>query len=125
MPAPGHPDTDPAYAELAELLQALEAELRHAGVWEPAPPPAPALASPLPFCCDTLRFTQWLQWLFVPRTRALLDRHGHFPLKSAIRPMAEEALAGCDWDVAGVIQLLGRIDQVINCLPAGPSRAGG
>ncbi|MGB5831575.1 MAG: YqcC family protein [Thiohalocapsa sp.] len=107
-----------ARANLAELLDALTDELRRLDLWETMPPPGPALDSRLPFCCDRLRFSQWLQWVFVPRTRALLDAGGAFALKSAIRPMAEEALSGCAWDPDPLLRLLGSIDQTINRLPA-------
>jgi uncharacterized protein YqcC (DUF446 family) len=104
-------------AEIGPLLDAVQAELGRVGLWETAPPPPASMASALPFCCDSLRFTQWLQWVFIPRTRALLDAGGCFPLKSAMRPMAEEALAGCGWDAGPLIESIGRLDQAINCLP--------
>ena len=103
--------------ELGRLLHALQAELDQLGLWETMPPPRHALASRLPFCCDTLRFTQWLQWVFVPRTRALLDAEGAFAFTSSIHPMADEALSGCDWDAGRVLQLIGAIDLAINRMP--------
>lgn len=106
----------PAETDVAALLDALQAELERVDQWEPAPPPPEALASPLPFAVDTLRFSQWLQWIFIPRTRALLDAHGRLPLKSAILPMAEEALAETDWDQSRLLALIGRIDRALNGL---------
>ncbi len=61
MTCPRH-HADPA--DLRPLLQALEAAMRAADLWQPQPPPADALASPLPFMVDTLRIEQWLQWVF-------------------------------------------------------------
>ena len=106
-------------ASLAALIDDLEAELGRLGLWQSAPPPnfESTLESALPFCADVLRFTEWLQWVFVPRTRALLDAGGPLPSRSGIRPMAEEALAGCAWDSGRLIVLLGRVDQAINCMP--------
>lgn len=103
-------DTNPYLA----LLAALEAELRRQGQWEAAPPPRAAFESVLPFSCDTLRFTQWLQWIFIPHTRAVVQSGGPMPVRSGIRAMAEEALGGCRWDAAGVIDLIGRFDVMIN-----------
>lgn len=100
-------------AEVATLLEDLTAALQAAGQWQMLPPPAAALASPLPFCCDTLRFTEWLQWLFIPRTRALLAGDEPLPSVSGIAPMAEEALRSCDWNTAPVIALLARFDGLI------------
>jgi uncharacterized protein YqcC (DUF446 family) len=124
QPVAGDDDTaaaDPR-AELASLLQSIQHELEHLGLWEGTPPTARALASPMPFCCDTLRFTQWLQWVFIPRTRALLDAGGRFPFRSAIHPMAEEALDGCAWDARALLGLIGDCDRVINRLPETGSR---
>jgi uncharacterized protein YqcC (DUF446 family) len=104
-------------ARLAELLDDLELELSRQALWETAPPPPAALASPLPFCADTLRFTQWLQWVFIPRTRAVLEGAAALPSRSGIRPMAEEALTGCRWDTGPLIAILGAIDIAINLAP--------
>jgi len=107
-----------AEARLAELLDELQAELVRLDLWEPMAPPPEAMASPLPFCADTLRFTQWLQWVFVPRTRAVLEGAAPLPSRSGIRPMAEEALAGCAWETETLIGILRAIDVTINLAPA-------
>ena len=99
---------------LLSIVSGIEQELIVRGQWEPVPPRAVAFESRLPFCCDTLRFTQWLQWVFVPRTRALAESGGPMPEVSGIRPMAEEALRGCDWDTAPLLVLLDRFDRLIN-----------
>lgn len=113
-PAPGD---DALRADVTSLLDDLTIALRTAGQWQMLPPSPTALASPLPFCCDTLRFTEWLQWLFIPRTRALLAADGPLPTVSGIAPMAEEALHGCDWDTAPIIALLARFDRLIAAHP--------
>jgi uncharacterized protein YqcC (DUF446 family) len=105
-------DDDP-HADVARLLAELTAALQAARRWQVRPPSLSALASPLPFCCDTLRFTEWLQWVFIPRTRALIDAGAPLPKASTITPMAEEALRGCDWDTTRVIALMRRFDQLI------------
>lgn len=120
---------DPGSSEapsIQALLRALAEELRRQGVWEPQAPSADALSSPLPFCCDTLVFTQWLQWILIPRLTALGEACGPLPAQSAIRPMAEESLAGCPWPTRGTIELLGRLDDLINarsCPPPGAAAA--
>jgi uncharacterized protein YqcC (DUF446 family) len=107
----------PSEARLAELLDDLQAELMRLELWETVAPAPAALASPLPFCADTLRFTQWLQWVFTPHTRAVLEGAARLPARSGIRPMAEEALSGCPWDTTGLIAILGAIDITINLAP--------
>ena len=56
------------------LLEELEQELRRQDAWLATPPSAEAMASTTPFCMDTMTFSQWLQWFFVPRVRAIVDQ---------------------------------------------------
>ncbi len=55
---------DPVRVELTDLLLRLEAELRNQERWAFETPPIQALQSQLPFCCDTLKVEQWLQFIF-------------------------------------------------------------
>ena len=54
------------------LLVELENELRALGWWESQAPAAQALQSQQPFCVDTLEFSQWLQWVFIPRMQSIV-----------------------------------------------------
>ncbi|MCG6862402.1 MAG: YqcC family protein [Chromatiaceae bacterium] len=92
----------------------IERELHRRGQWESVPPPPTAFESRFPFCCDQMDFTQWLQWVFIPHTRALADAGGPMPEASGIRPMAEEALRDCDWSPIPLMVLLDRFDRMIN-----------
>jgi uncharacterized protein YqcC (DUF446 family) len=74
---------------VAALLIDLEAELRNRLLWDADEPAAEALASSQPFCIDTLSFPQWLQFVFLPRMRALLDADVPLPAQCAIAEMAE------------------------------------
>lgn len=72
------------------LLIDIEAELRQLNLWQYEPPSAQALASVEPFCVDTLNFSQWLQFVFLPRMYQLLQQHQPLPCSCSIAPMAEE-----------------------------------
>lgn len=80
------------YDRLAELMAEMETILKSAGVWDEEPPPTRALESGQPFCFDTLSFTQWLQWVFIPRVRRLVADREPLPPHSDIVPYAEERL---------------------------------
>ena len=56
---------------VAALLIDLEGALRSRLLWDADEPSPEALASTQPFCIDTLDFPQWLQFVFLPRMRAL------------------------------------------------------
>lgn len=67
---------DGRFPQVAEQLLLIERELRVLGWWSESPPSAQALASREPFCVDTLEFQQWLQWIFLPRMKVILEQIG-------------------------------------------------
>lgn len=76
--------------KVADSLFQIEIELRQLGVWESEPPPPHALQSSQPFAVDTLEFTQWLQFVFLHRMKALIEAGRPLPSVSGMAPMAEE-----------------------------------
>ena len=101
------------YGELPELLQRLETELKRRGWWTPQPPSPEALASTRPFHVDTLAFEEWLQWILLPRLRALMDQGAPLPGSSAMAPMGEVAWRHCRDEAGPVIELLAQIDRAL------------
>lgn len=99
--------------ELAFLLAALEQELRRAGAWESVMPTPERMASEVPFAHDTLEFTQWVQWICIPRFRAVLEGGHPLPRACAIAPVAEDALARLEADTDQVLALLRDIDRLL------------
>ena len=100
--------------ELADIILSLEAELRRAGTWEGEPPPPDALRSNQPFCCDTLTFAQWLQWILIPRMKVILEEGLAWPAQSNILPMAEECLNVAPQHAPGLLALIKRFDALIS-----------
>ncbi len=74
---------------LADQLLLIERELRALGWWSESRPAPEALASPEPFCVDTLALEQWLQWIFLPRMKLILESDSALPQASGILAMAE------------------------------------
>lgn len=95
---------------LKALLDELESTLRALGTWHQPPPAPAAFESQLPFSADTMAFTEWLQWVFIARFRALLDGEHALPSECQIAPMAEESLRDLDGNTAPVLAVLARID---------------
>lgn len=98
----------------ADILLRLEAELRRLGLWQQKPPSAEALASELPFCCDTLDFHQWLQFVLIERMKTLIEAGQPLPTQSGIAPLAEEWFAGTDTDSRQLIGLLEEFDNLLS-----------
>ncbi len=102
---------------LADQLLLIERELRALGWWSESSPAPEALASPEPFCVDTLALEQWLQWIFLPRMKLILESDSALPQASGILAMAEVAYAQRGEEVAGLLAALGEFDRLIG----GPS----
>lgn len=100
----------PALAE--ELLQ-IERALRVEGWWSEQPPSAEALASVEPFCVDTLTFEEWLQWIFLPRMKQILEEGSALPRASGIRPMAEVVYREHPLRAKELLTALERFDRLI------------
>lgn len=103
----------PHYVSLAALLIDIEAELRQLQLWEANPPSAQALSSSEPFCVDTLAFTQWLQFIFLPRMHILVEQRMALPQNCAIAPMAEEYFKPLRYNSGALIALLAQVDQLL------------
>lgn len=84
---------DSRFPRIAEQLLLIERELRLQGLWDDVSPSAEALASTQPFAVDTLEFEQWLQWIFLPRMKLILEQDLPLPSASGIQEMAEVVFA--------------------------------
>jgi len=98
---------------VAEQLLLIERELRMLGWWQAQAPSAQALSSQQPFCVDTLAFEQWLQWIFLPKMKQMLEAGAALPSVSGIQPMAEQVYGGQAKKAGVLIKLLGEFDQLI------------
>ncbi|OLU32173.1 pseudouridine synthase [Pseudomonas sp. PA15(2017)] len=101
-------------ALIADQLLLVERALRVQGWWESSPPSAQALASEQPFCIDTLDFSQWLQWIFLPRMKAIIEAGAELPAVSGILPMAEQVYGAENQEAAALLKALGDFDRLIS-----------
>ena len=100
--------------EVVALLDDLEAVLRAGGHWTGMPPSIEALSSPEPFCVDTLNVTEWLQWIYIPRLRAMIDQKTPLPSGAQVHPYAEEALAAMRVDGVRILDILACLDKAMS-----------
>ena len=102
------------YRALRRVVNGIEQQLHRIDLWEAEPPSDEALSSEQPFSYDTMLFHQWLQWLFIPRMRAILAGHGHLPTESAIFPYATDCLRECAEDPDELLFLIQTFDELIS-----------
>lgn len=105
---------DQRFHEVAEHLLLIERELRSLGWWSDLPPSDEALSSVEPFSVDTLEFEQWLQWIFLPRMKLILENDLPLPNASGILEMAEMVYATRQRETRVLQQLLAQFDRLIS-----------
>lgn len=99
--------------QLNLLLRQLEQELQTLQLWQHSAPSSEALNSIEPFCVDSLAFSEWLQWVMIPRFDAMIQQQHALPSNSDIAAMAEEALSGINADTAVLLDLIRQIDSTL------------
>jgi uncharacterized protein YqcC (DUF446 family) len=98
---------------LADHLLLIERELRVQGWWSELPPSDQALASEEPFCVDSLEFEQWLQWIFLPRMKMIIEQDLPLPNASGILAMSEMVYASRPAQSRELNVLLAQFDELI------------
>lgn len=104
------PDTRDA---LIAITDSIEAELKRIELWANDAPSQQALASPEPFCYDTLEFSDWMQWVFLPRMREALSDVRDMPDRSNIHAYAEEVLRASGADTDQLLFLIKTFDELV------------
>lgn len=110
-----HMDQTERHQLMLKLMLAVETEMRALRLWSDIAPDARAMSSVVPFMYDTLKLHQWLQWIFLPRTRALIEARGTLPGNCQIQPLAEHEFSRLqDTDTFRLLELIGQIDALMN-----------
>ncbi|RCU48860.1 YqcC family protein [Corallincola holothuriorum] len=99
------------YIAIEKYLGDVSKLLRQAGLWSEQAPEAAALSSSAPFCCDTLSFQQWLQFVFLPRMQGIVNQRAPLPTSCDIATMAEQVLDLSVPEVRKLIVTLKALDQ--------------
>ncbi|KAF1070105.1 MAG: putative protein YqcC [Pseudomonas citronellolis] len=99
---------------IADQLLLIERELRALELWSETAPDDQRLASQEPFCVDTLALEEWLQWIFLPRMKLIIEVGADLPQASGIRAIAEEAFATQGARVLPLYEALGAFDTLIS-----------
>lgn len=100
-------------AALAPHIDALEAELRRLGWWQATPIAPEKLEFRSAFGMDTLAFSQWLQFVFVPIAREMVAGDRPLPPSSMLAAHAVREFDGVD-EAAHLCDVLHEIDAAVN-----------
>ena len=96
------------------LLDELVLTLKSLDLWQTSQPDSIKLLSSAPFCCDTLAFEQWLQFVFIPKIYLMINQKQKLPSKIALTPMAQESFKSRTDKVEHLIVIINKIDQLLS-----------
>ena len=74
-----------------DLLSELERVMKSSNLWQLEDLPESAFHSSAPFCCDTMTFQQWLQFVLIPKLRECCKTKT-LPSQMGVAAMAEMTL---------------------------------
>ncbi|KGJ96246.1 YqcC-like domain containing protein [Colwellia psychrerythraea] len=98
---------------IVTLLEELANELKSLDLWQTQIPTTTELASSAPFCCDTLTFEQWLQFIFIPKIMQMIKLRQPLPTKIGLSPMAEQVYKHLVDNTKPLLNVIHKIDQVM------------
>jgi uncharacterized protein YqcC (DUF446 family) len=96
----------------ANLLDKIEAELRQIGYWQSTPLPEEKFRNMGAFGMNTMAFSQWLQFVFLPQARRAVSGEREFPGSSDVSVQAIREFDG-DPNTGDLVSLLCEFDAVI------------
>lgn len=97
-------------SDILQLLKDIEQEMKSKLLWQSLPPKAEAFLSEQPFALDMMLPNEWLQWIFIPRIRALIDANGIVPRNFVLYPYFEETLKQQE-EAAKLLSLIENLDK--------------
>lgn len=93
------------------LLKEIELEMQQSFLWKNLPPDPEAFLSEEPFAIDMMSSYEWLQWIFIPRMRALVDANAALPRNFSLHPYFEESLKEQE-EATKLLSLIKRLDEL-------------
>jgi len=103
--------SDDLYVQAGKTIAEIEAEMKRIGYWSPDLLPEEAYDFQQAFAMDTMAFSQWMQFILIPRVREIIEEHGTFPSNSMVGAQAVREFDG-DWDASQLVSLLSEFDEL-------------
>lgn len=99
---------------VADLMLQIERELRAHGLWEDAEISTEQAKSTEPFACDVMPLQQWLQWVFLPRMKVVIESDADLPHACNISAYAEESVAKLAINTDAVVAVIKQLDEALS-----------
>lgn len=104
--------TTPLQQNVARSADSIEGEMRSLGFWQDQPLVPGQLNFKQAFGMDTMTFTQWLQFVFLPRVRQAVESN-QFPSSSSVGAQAVREFDG-NSDADRLVTLLSEFDALFD-----------
>jgi uncharacterized protein YqcC (DUF446 family) len=101
------------YAQAAAKIAEIEVEMKRTGYWSPDPLPEEAYDFQQAFAMDTMAFSQWLQFILIPRVQEIIEQKGTFPSESMVAAQAVREFDG-DGTASQLVTLLSEFDDLFS-----------
>jgi uncharacterized protein YqcC (DUF446 family) len=99
------------YSEVERKMFEIEAEMKRIGYWSDEPPPEEAYKFQQAFAMDAMAFSQWLQFILIPRVWTIIEQKGDFPSESMVGIQAVREFDG-DSNASGLVTRLSEFDDL-------------
>lgn len=103
---------DAFYERVTGQITAIEAEMRRVGLWQDTPLQPEQYDFRAAFAGDTMAFPQWLQFIFIPKVRQIINVRGAFPSSSQVAAYAVREFDTYREDTSQLITLLSDFDRL-------------
>jgi uncharacterized protein YqcC (DUF446 family) len=103
----------PSHREVASRLNDIESEMKRIGYWREAPLPPGMYQFSQAFAMDTMPFACWLQFIFIPRVRSIIETNGDFPPTSMVAAQAVREFDG-EPGTGPLVSALGKFDALFS-----------
>jgi uncharacterized protein YqcC (DUF446 family) len=103
------------HTEVRNRIAEIQRAMRELGLWQSGSLPPDAFQFELPFAVDRMTFPQWLQFVFVPRVKSIVEARGDFPTQSSVGTQAVRELDGIPGGDR-LVELLCDFDRFIEAL---------
>ncbi len=101
----------PAHPTAKAAIDTIEAEMRSIGFWQIEPLRAEQYDFHAAFAMDTLAYSQWLQFIFIPRVNSIIAERGEFPASSSVGTQAAREFDGVP-EASRLVSLLIEFDAM-------------
>ena len=101
------------HSQVAKAISEIEAEMKDIGYWAAEPLSPEAYKFQAAFAMDTMAFSQWLQFVFVPRVKQIVEDKEEFPTGSMVAVQATREFDGVD-EADRLVELLSEFDALFD-----------